>query len=432
MYGGLDQYFEDYYAGEVPLVLAPGETLSTTWRVWVQPSEATTLTISAQLVDLLAGPLGEDAEEVSIPLAQVHPVVFVHGILGSMPPGETQCLARARIDPFQGIYNPLLENLEHMGYDDGTTLYAMPYDWRRSNRYSADLLDETITAQLAAVANVPYVNQDGQVDLVVHSMGGLVSRVYVQGYGLDDENGDAPIPYDGDVRKVIFIASPHRGFPITYRTWEGLTWDDYLYENDQTLLRFFMNQVLWPNWIRKQFDPTPAEMQAAGCYPAGGGGPGCPSSAYYTWSHDPERGIRSLAEMLPTEDVPEDYLCGSLDENGCVGPYPHGHEANPLMNDLNAGVQDLAGALGSENIYVIYGTENDTDYWYSVNPPDTVLWAHGKPTILDVNYDIDFERPEGDDLIPVYSTNLRDVLDSIPQANVEDLAVCRRGSFGSS
>jgi len=74
---------------------------------------------------------------------------------------------------------------------------------------------------------------------------------------------------------------------------------------------------------------------------------------------------------------------------------------------------------------VIYGTENGTDYWYDVDEvdePDPVLWAHGKPTYLSVQGDDAFEKEEGDDLIPVYSTNLRDVLDSIPQVNVAALA----------
>ncbi|RMF27358.1 MAG: hypothetical protein D6759_17850, partial [Chloroflexi bacterium] len=321
---------------------------------------------------------------------------------------------QGQIDPVLGIYDPLLTTLAKMGYVRGQTLYAVGYDWRNSNRVSADLLDEKIGEQLSRVAELPYVNHDGKVDLVVHSMGGLVSRAYIQGYGVDNENGDAPIAYDGDVRKVVFIASPHRGFPIDYRTREGLTWDDYLYEGNEGHLRTLMNEVLWPILIQKKYDPS--------CFFA----PGLPDTCGadpYGWSHDPERGIQSLAEMLPTEDVPA-YLCSSLGAEGCApgAAYPYGHEVNPLLNDMNATVQDLADALGPENIYVIYGVQNDTDHWYEVTAPPPTGWAYGRPITLDVGQDRDFETNEGDDLIPVYSTNLKELLDSIPPENVKRLS----------
>ena len=31
------------------------------------------------------------------------------------------------------------------------------------------------------------------------------------------------------MNKVVFIASPHQGFPFDYKTYEGMTWEDYLY-----------------------------------------------------------------------------------------------------------------------------------------------------------------------------------------------------------
>ncbi len=393
------------------MTLYGGQQAQIRWSVWVQPSVTATLEVEATWESFSAHRV------VSVAQARIHPILFLPGILGTMPPSERS--PQGQIDPVLGIYDPLLTTLAKMGYVRGQTLYAVGYDWRNSNRVSADLLDEKIEEQLGRVAELPYVNHDGKVDLVVHSMGGLVSRAYIQGYGVDDENGDAPISYDGDVRKVVFIASPHRGFPIDYRTREGLTWDDYLYEENEGHLRVLLNDVLWPQWIAKKYG---ALRPPEDCFWLPGS---CEPEVFdpYGWSHDPERGIQSLAEMLPTEDVPA-YLCDRLGTEGCApgGAYPYGHEVNPLLNDMNATVQDLADALGPENIYVIYGTDWRTDHWYEVTAPPPTGWAYGRPITLDVNYDDDFETEQGDDLIPVYSTNLKELLDSIPTENVKSLS----------
>ncbi|MFQ6102505.1 MAG: hypothetical protein ACE5OS_14930, partial [Anaerolineae bacterium] len=452
MYGGLDQYFEDYYAGEAPLVLAPGETLSTTWRVWVQPSEATTLTISAQLVDLLAGPLGEDAEEVSVPLAQIHPVVFVHGILGSMPPKNKivdewpQHFESAQLDPWIDSYSPLIENLMHMGYELDETLFPVLYDWRQSNRDSGAWLGETLAETVMPGSQaVPYVVSDGKADVVVHSMGGLVTRAYVQGLATDR-------PYQGDVNKVVFIATPHRGFPVTYRTWEGLTWEEYLgrevdWQADLVLpfqffnywsLRQLMDELLWPYFILKQYDPDAGQpcwwMTIRGfgllgmlnlhydtCYP-------CRPDILQAYSHstDPDHpGIGSLPEMLPPVSDGEYPEAASrsippyLYDSG--GDYPYGYQVNPLLEErgLNApGVQTtLDAAIGLDNLYVIYGTDVPlaTALRYQVEPPGSagvplwpdppLPWPNGAVPSADARTDF---TDEGDDLIPSYSTRLWD------------------------
>jgi pimeloyl-ACP methyl ester carboxylesterase len=103
-----------------------------------------------------------------------------------------------------------------MGYVWNESLYGLSYDWRKSNNDSASWLRSALTTIRNSSA-VPYATKT-KADIIAHSMGGLVSRAYIQGGG-----------YNNDVRKVVFVASPHKGFPITYRTWEGMTWSDYLY-----------------------------------------------------------------------------------------------------------------------------------------------------------------------------------------------------------
>ena len=435
--------------------LDPYESASIVLPLWVQPSNVDILTLHATLT---AG-LGEewatvigasDREEVAIPTAEIHPVVFMHGILGSMPPKNSvitrwpqnlktpmASFTEGYLDPWLDSYSPLIENLMKMGYELEKTLFPITYDWRKSNRDSGAWLGEALAGTvIPSSQNVSYVNHDdNQADVVVHSMGGLVTRAYVQGLATNR-------PYQGDVNKVIFIATPHRGFPVTYRTWEGLTWEEYLGrevdpESNLVLpfqafgyfsLRQLMDELLWPYFILKRYRPEAGQPCWYLTIPMGGllemlwrhwEDPYlCPLSTLQEYSHstDPDHpGIGSLPEMLPPVsdgDYPEAAsrpIPPYLYDSG--GSYPYGYQVNPLLEKegLNApGVQaTLDAALGLDNIYVIYGDGVETAVQYEVESQEDdseLPWPNGFAPARDWR-----EYPkEGDDLIPTYSTRLRD------------------------
>ncbi len=79
-------------------------------------------------------------------------------------------------------------------------LLLFPYDWRLSNRYNGSRLAETIAPALGRwrAQGGPYA--DARVVLVVHSMGGLVARWYVE------RCGGAEV-----TRKLITLGTPYRG-----------------------------------------------------------------------------------------------------------------------------------------------------------------------------------------------------------------------------
>ena len=123
-------------------------------ELWLQPSLAGALELQATLYDdcINLNPLAmADNIILDVPTAQIHPVVFLHGILGSMPPGEAMITDWPQqidgsytynqnvphLDPFSGSYKPLLDNLLKMGYEIDKTLYPTTYDWRKSNINSA-------------------------------------------------------------------------------------------------------------------------------------------------------------------------------------------------------------------------------------------------------------------------------------------------------
>jgi triacylglycerol esterase/lipase EstA (alpha/beta hydrolase family) len=55
-----------------------------------------------------------------------------------------------------------------------------------------------------------------QVDLVAHSMGGLVARAWIAGLA-QDELGD-PVPYQGEIRRLVMAATPHYGADIASKS----------------------------------------------------------------------------------------------------------------------------------------------------------------------------------------------------------------------
>ena len=108
-------------------------------------------------------------------------------------------------------------NWDSPGKDDyRDTYYVFPYDWRRDNVESAQLLIKQIAA-LKAKLNQPNL----RFNLVVHSMGGLVAR-YASRYGdadLPDEGKLPPPTWAGaaHVNKIFMFGTPNQGSAATLR-----------------------------------------------------------------------------------------------------------------------------------------------------------------------------------------------------------------------
>ena len=83
-------------------------------------------------------------------------------------------------------------------------VYVAFYDWRRP-------IDEIATNYIRPVIQeAQALSPTGKVDIVAHSMGGLVSRAYIQS---DD--------YDDEVDQLITLGTPHYGLSDAYLPWEG-------------------------------------------------------------------------------------------------------------------------------------------------------------------------------------------------------------------
>ncbi len=89
------------------------------------------------------------------------------------------------------FYGHLLERLTELGYREGRDLFAFYYDWRRSNFFTAERLHEFIAENRLA---------GREIDIVAHSMGGIVARLYLDRYAETQR-----------VRKLVAMAVPHYG-----------------------------------------------------------------------------------------------------------------------------------------------------------------------------------------------------------------------------
>lgn len=101
-------------------------------------------------------------------------------------------------------YNDLIDSLNDCGFtEDGSKpLKVFPYDWRKDNALAAAHLADCVDSMAATLGN------DAEINLVAHSMGGLVSRCYL-------ESGDyVNRPGFLFVKRLITLGTPHSGAPM--------------------------------------------------------------------------------------------------------------------------------------------------------------------------------------------------------------------------
>jgi len=112
-------------------------------------------------------------------------------------------------------YKGLISTLENLGLVADRDFFIFPYDWRRSINTSTQDLKSFLQTKIWNA------DQTAQVNLVGHSMGGVVSRIYAQKYPNDN------------VAKVVTAGAPQRGVVQVYWPLEaGET------QKDDTLLWF--------------------------------------------------------------------------------------------------------------------------------------------------------------------------------------------------
>lgn len=124
------------------------------------------------------------------------------------------------------VYQAVLDALKSQGYTEADwkspkatdVFYVFPYDWRRDNVESAQLLMEKMAAVKRAVKRPKL-----KFDILAHSMGGLIAR-YAAMYGAADlpREGVKPVPnWKGaaHINKLMMFGTPNHG---TFNAFDAL------------------------------------------------------------------------------------------------------------------------------------------------------------------------------------------------------------------
>src|SRR3989344_2715388 len=293
-----------------------------------------------------------------------NPVIIIPGIMGSAyKNGELV------IDPILHTYDDLLATLDQNGYTPEVDLFTFPYEWRDSNILNADLLKNKISEVITnCLATAPAHVNCQQVDLIAHSMGGLVARAYIQS-----------VDYADNVDQLIFLGTPPKGSPTDYLNWEAGKFSPNINAVDILTESFFEAEALRNGHL-----------------------------TIFDYIHD--RPLSSVQELLPTFDYLRD------DNTGVLRTYPNNYPQNVFLENLNNNISNLLNSgIDITNIVGNSG-EDKTIKTIRVIPTDHArFWQHGEPEGFGaILGDSGLERGAGDNTVTLDGATLHN---SIPNEN---------------
>lgn len=135
-------------------------------------------------------------------------------------PGEVRATGITGKFAGRNFYQPIIDTLEDVGGfrraeagvpvdSTGRYYYVYAYDWRLDNVQSARGL-----SRLIEQIRQDHDDPDMKVDIIAHSMGGMIARYYLR-YGTEDvtEENTFPVNYHGAdrVRRIVILGTPNMG-----------------------------------------------------------------------------------------------------------------------------------------------------------------------------------------------------------------------------
>jgi pimeloyl-ACP methyl ester carboxylesterase len=277
-----------------------------------------------------------------------NPVIIIPGIFGSAEEdGQMQ------IDPVFHTYDNLYAEFANNGYTPEKDLFVFPYEWRDSNIENAKKLQAKIN-EIKNITNWP------RVDLVAHSMGGLLAREYIE--------SDY---YGNDVDQLVTLATPNLGAPEAYMKWDGDGW--FLSMSD-----FYMSHIIAQEAGEKSFADE------------------------FDYIHN--RPVASLQEILPVYS----YLY-EADNSQKLRVYPNNYPRNIFLENLNS----KSDKLDQVEYDKIIGNTGVNDTISGINVVNTDMgkfWVNGYPLGFEIpGTDRGAIRSNGDGAVPIDSAKSENI-----------------------
>lgn len=293
------------------------------------------------------------------------------------------------------------------GYISGCTLFKVPYDWSLP---VTEIRDKYL---------IPWIEQarkksgSNEVDIIAHSMGGLVVRSYLQSpqYIADASLGKK-------VRKFAIVGTPSKGADLAYYLWEGGNpiAADRATNGITGPAKYFYSKTL--NRLYKRKGKASGKL----C-DTKGKDPLCDYNSVYGFLHDQVRSVRTLMPiyaqaLLNVKDgknVPiiyeENTFLMNLNNLPCL------NGANGLCFDVDHNLysfsppQSVLSRDSSEvQTKLFIGNERPTTQWLVVQPQPVnyigKLYKDGLPAKLA----IPILKGMGDKTVPKISADFNDYL----------------------
>lgn len=263
-----------------------------------------------------------------------YPIVLVPGLLGSMGDDIVRGTGDFSFGLAQYAYKPILKNFEEMGFKKDKDLFVAFYDWRKGNQLSAE------EYLIPIIEKAKVTSKSKKVNLICHSMGGLVARAYIQsGF------------YKYDVDNLILIGTPNAGSAKAYYYWEG----GIIPSNDGFSNLFY--NILWEGfiWLHKIFSGVEDNLTIK------------------------RELIPSIKELLPCREYGNFLFTINSNNYGEFIPQDKMVEQNTFLNDLNQRMHLIYRRR--VKVHLISGNGVRTEKFIRVrkNRHDSLEWADGIP-----------------------------------------------------
>jgi pimeloyl-ACP methyl ester carboxylesterase len=278
------------------------------------------------------------------------PLILIPGIMGSQQDDDGEWI----VDPILHTHDNLIASLQKNGYEEGKNLFLFPYDWKRDNHDTANDLRERIEA-------IRIQTGSRKVDIVAHSMGGLVAQEYA-------EEADHATSID----QLITLGTPYLGSPEAYLKWEA---GEGFFTGMELILKHHFSQ----------------EAEESGYA----------SILEYIRSVVP-----SVSQLLPIYNYLFDIADGQMRE------YPSQYPRNEFIENLRSHLSMLENIREKIIIVGDMGVSTITKIRVGeVN--DNGVWEHGEPdNFSSTETDQGIENGIGDQTVPLSSA------DALPGAEV--------------